>query len=107
MNTLHKVMQLQQYSRLSTPYILTFYVITIYLILVHYLYMTFIKMAQKSFKNIVVWEDTYERLRNRGNVTDSFNRVITEILRHHERAVSIIGDCESCRAKFKAAVQGE
>jgi hypothetical protein len=34
----------------------------------------------------------------------SFTETITEILRHHESAVSIIGDCESCRSKFREAV---
>jgi predicted CopG family antitoxin len=77
------------------------------LILNFSLYMGFIKLTQKSLKNIVVQDDTYEALRKRGSITDSFNNVISEILRHHESAVSIIGDCESCKAKFKAALQGE
>lgn len=35
----------------------------------------------------------------------SLNVTITEILKHHESAVSIIGDCKSCRSKFKEAIQ--
>jgi predicted CopG family antitoxin len=63
-----------------------------------------IHKMQKSFKNIVVHDDIYEQLRKRGNITDSFNQVITEVLRHHESAVTIIGECESCKSKFKEAI---
>jgi predicted CopG family antitoxin len=37
-------------------------------------------MAQKSFKTIVIHEETYEELKKLGNVTESFNDVIWKLI---------------------------
>jgi predicted CopG family antitoxin len=37
-------------------------------------------MVQKSFKTIVIHEETYEELRKLGNVTESFNDVIWKLI---------------------------
>jgi predicted CopG family antitoxin len=37
-------------------------------------------MVQKSFKTIVIHEETYEELRKLGNVTESFNDVICKLI---------------------------
>ena len=50
---------------------------------------------------ILVDGDNYNELHSRYGAGRSFNEVVTEILRHHESAVSIIGDCESLRRSLR------
>ena len=64
-----------------------------------------IKSKNKILRQIAVDDKNYNILHLRYGAGKSFNDVISEILKHHESAVSIIGDCESCKAKFKEAVQ--
>jgi hypothetical protein len=64
-----------------------------------------IRTKNKDYHQILVDGQNYDELQLRYGASRSFNEVITEILRHHESAVSIIGDCESCKAKFKEAIQ--
>ena len=59
---------------------------------------------EKDYHQILVDGENYDTLHSKYGASRSFNEVITEILRHHETAVSIIGDCESCKAKFKEAI---
>jgi hypothetical protein len=66
-----------------------------------------IRTKSNEFHQILVDGKNYDSLHLRYGANRSFNEVITEILRHHENAISIIGDCESCKSKFKAAIQGE
>jgi predicted CopG family antitoxin len=46
-----------------------------------------------------------EGLSKQGLFGDSFNDVIIEVLKHHEAAVKIIGNCERCKVEFKEAVK--
>jgi predicted CopG family antitoxin len=62
-------------------------------------------LTQKNHRIITIHDDTYESLRHRGTIPESFNYVINQILEHHEKAVSIIGDCETCKAKFREAIR--
>lgn len=64
-----------------------------------------IKTKNKEFHQILVDSDAREILHTRYGAGRTYNEVINEILLHHESAVSIIGDCEHCREKFKQAVQ--
>jgi hypothetical protein len=64
-----------------------------------------IRTKDKNYHQILVDGKTYSELHLRYGASRSFNEVITEILRHHESAISIIADCESCKSKFKAAIQ--
>jgi len=64
-----------------------------------------IKTNTKDYHQILLDHDNYDELHTKYGASRSFNEIITEILRHHESAVSIIGSCESCKAKFKEIVQ--
>jgi hypothetical protein len=66
-----------------------------------------IKTKNKDYHQILVDGQNYQELHKKYGASRSFNDVITEILRHHESAVSIIGDYESCKVKFKEAVQNQ
>ena len=66
-----------------------------------------IRTKDKNYHQILVDGKTYSELHLRYGASRSFNEVITEILQHHEAAISIIGDCESSKSKFKEAIQKE
>ena len=64
-----------------------------------------LKTKEKEYHQILVDSDNRDILHDKYGASRSYNDIITEILQHHETAVSIIGDCKHCRSKFKTAVQ--
>lgn len=64
-----------------------------------------IQTKSKTLRQIVVDDKNYRMLHDRYGAGKSFNDVITEILKHHESAVSIMTDCPHCRDLFRAAIQ--
>jgi hypothetical protein len=64
-----------------------------------------LRTKEKDYHQILLDSDNYKELHFKYGASRSFNDIITEILRHHEIAVSIISDCEICKSKFKEAVQ--
>jgi hypothetical protein len=63
-----------------------------------------IRTKSNEFHQILVDDKNYDVLQRSYGANRSFNEVITEILRHHEDAVSIIGECKTCKRKFKEAL---
>ena len=64
-----------------------------------------LRTKDKEYHQILVDSNNRNTLHSKYGAGWSYNDIITEILQQHETAVSIIGDCKHCRAKFKAAVQ--
>jgi hypothetical protein len=50
--------------------------------------MAFLNMVQQSRKTIVVTEQIFDILRGMGNVTESFNDVITRLIVQNQKAMS-------------------
>jgi hypothetical protein len=63
-----------------------------------------IRTKTTDYHQILVDGKNYDLLHLRYGANKSFNEVITQILQHHEDAVSIIGECKTCTAKFKEAL---
>lgn len=63
-----------------------------------------IKTKNKEFRQILVDSDNHKALHTKYGAGRTYNDAITEVLRDHEIAVSVISDCEHCRELFKAAV---
>ena len=62
-----------------------------------------IRTKDKNYHQILVDGKTYSELHLKYGASRSFNEVITEILRHHESAVSIIADCEKCQGEVQGS----
>ena len=64
-----------------------------------------LRTKDKEFHQILVDSDNRNTLHTKYGAGWSYNDKITELLHHHEIAVSIIEDCKHCHGKFKAAVK--